>query len=488
MQRAYSTYEGEGLRNYRCEKESLNMLIDTSMRSPAGQILSSSEWRALAARILAMAPSGETRLNFDTTWLGFTRWGRNRVSVSGDRSDHILTIGRSQNSEGQYLTLNALDDTSLRTAMRYLEQTVSLFRRQYVETWPDPPFQAKDYLHPTLWFDSSAQQDGASRAAAVQKAIAPAEHEGMVSAGFLQARASGLAVRRPALDMDMYSPVTEVQFSLTVRDPAGVGSGWAGVNWNDWTRVDVEKLSASALNKCLRSRNPVAVEPGRYTTILEPQAVYDFTRGIMDMLTWDTNIQSDRLPFHDKEPPIFTKIGQQIVDERLALRADPMDPDLGFVPFDTNGEPYRSAVWIDHGVLTHLAYDRRFAIQQRLGNLGLLNSGCFRLEGSGPLTDIDDMITSTKRGILVTRFFNVRIIDGPSLLESGFTRDGLWLIENGKISKPIKNFRFTESPLFALNNVEQIGVPQRVFCPGFAAMVPPIKVRDFSFTALSDAI
>jgi predicted Zn-dependent protease len=127
-------------------------------------------------------------------------------------------------------------------------------------------------------------------------------------------------------------------------------------------------------------------------------------------------------------------------------------------------------------------------VQQGLGDIGLLNSGCFRLEGRGPTTTIDEMIATTKRGLLVTRFDKVRLLDKKSLLQSGYTRDGIWLIENGKISKAIKNFRFTESPLFALNNVEQIGIPRRVFCPGSAAVVPAFKVRDFSFTALIDAV
>jgi predicted Zn-dependent protease len=98
------------------------------------------------------------------------------------------------------------------------------------------------------------------------------------------------------------------------------------------------------------------------------------------------------------------------------------------------------------------------------------------------------MIAGTTRGLLVTRLNNVNIIDFSSMLLGGNTRDGLWLIERGKISKAVKNFRFTESPLFVFNNVEQLGVPQRVFRPGAPAVCPPIKVRDFSFTGLMDAV
>jgi predicted Zn-dependent protease len=107
---------------------------------------------------------------------------------------------------------------------------------------------------------------------------------------------------------------------------------------------------------------------------------------------------------------------------------------------------------------------------------------------SGGTTTIDEMIATTKRGLLVTRFSDLQAVDDASLLYSGYTRDGLWLIENGTISKSAKNFRFTESPLFVFNQVEQLGEPVRVFRPRAPAIVPPVKVRDFSFTSLADAV
>jgi predicted Zn-dependent protease len=150
-------------------------------------------------------------------------------------------------------------------------------------------------------------------------------------------------------------------------------------------------------------------------------------------------------------------------------------------------------MWIEHGVLTHLAYGREMAISKG-ENLGRPNSGAFRM--SGGTTTIEEMIATTKRGILVTRFDTPTLLHFTSQLYRGYTRDGLWLIENGRISHPIKNLAFTESILFALNNVEQLGVPQRVFRGGPAepfdvptpAIVPPLKIRDFSFTALTDAV
>jgi predicted Zn-dependent protease len=271
---------------------------------------------------------------------------------------------------------------------------------------------------------------------------------------------------------------------VTVRDPKGTGSGWAGVDWSNWNRIDAQALSNIALEKCLTSRNPVAVEPGRYTVILEPQAVCDLCQYII--LNIDRTLaEGGTGPFAGKKHG-ETKLGQSVVDERISISADPMDPDLGFPPFSGNGNVYHPVTWIDHGVLKELAYYRPYGIHQLGKNSGLPNSNAFRM--SGGTTTIDEMIATTKRGLRVTRFSNMHVVDPNSLLCTGYTRDGLWLIENGKISKPVKNFRFTESPMFVLNSVEQLGVPQRVFHPGAPVIVPPIKARDFSFTSLSEAI
>jgi predicted Zn-dependent protease len=149
----------------------------------------------------------------------------------------------------------------------------------------------------------------------------------------------------------------------------------------------------------------------------------------------------------------------------------------------------RRVTWIEQGVLKALPYGRDYAINNLQDETPLPWTCSYKVSGgTTSTTSVEEMIATTKRGLLVTRLDQVIPIDPPSILCSGYTRDGLWLIENGKISKAVKNFRFTESPLFVFNNVEQIGVPQRVFRPHFPTTVPAMKVRDFSFTSLSDAV
>jgi predicted Zn-dependent protease len=329
----------------------------------------------------------------------------------------------------------------------------------------------------------------------------------MLSAGYLEvgARSQGLF---DSLGRTQYLRYTTVQYSVTTRDPQGTGSGWAGDSSHDWATIDAAALSARALDKCLQSRNPVRVEPGRYTTILEPQAVADFVKY---MMYHATRMDSEGIPggpFHkngaNKYYQTLTKLGEQIVDARLTITADPTDPATGFPSFDIdfpNGQKdsfgnlqvFHPVTWVKNGVLTNLGYDRTYGIKTMGKDTGLPNNYGFSMTGG--TTSIDEMIATTKRGLLVTRFDRIDVMDRVSLLLRGYTRDGIWLIENGKISKPVKNFAFTESIFFALNNVEQIGVPRRVFTPPMftiqlpaPVVVPPLKIGDFSFTSLSDAV
>jgi len=168
-----------------------------------------------------------------------------------------------------------------------------------------------------------------------------------------------------------------------------------------------------------------------------------------------------------------------------------MDPDGAFLPYDQGtGTPYQPVDWISHGILRELAYNKWYALPKLNLDKALPNSRSFRLTAAPgvPTATIDEMIASTQRGILVTRLYNVQVIDMQSMLCGGYTRDGLWLIEHGKISRPIKNFRFTESPLFVLNKLEEATIPERVFAPRRSLVAPAIRVRDFSFTSLADAV
>jgi predicted Zn-dependent protease len=452
---------------------------DTSDNRP---FLSQEQCMALYQRIVSLGSGGDTHISVITRWTGTLRWTRNRISVASDTRTTELSVWRTIRGARGYATTTRLDDDGLRDVIRAAERWAGYVGEQFEDL--EAPFIDEPILHPVLWSDATYGMTADQRTDTVRELIAPTESAGFVSAGTLQIAADGRATIGSS-GIARYYPTTSVEGSVTVRDAHGTMSGWAGVNDYDVGRVDLAALAARALDKCQRSTNAVVVEPGRHTVILEPQAVCDlFTPVIYAAM--------ERVPAEMGMGPFAagggdSKIGQRLLDPRISVRADAMDPMGGFVPFDQeSGAPYYPAPWFQRGVLTNLAYNRSYALARLGTDRGMLNPRSYHMTGG--TTSIDEMIAATQRGFLVTRLHDVRIIDFNSALCSGYTRDGLWLIESGKIVKAVKNFRFTESPLFVLNNVADLGVPVRVFTPGRAVVVPPMRVRDFNFSALSGAV
>jgi predicted Zn-dependent protease len=182
------------------------------------------------------------------------------------------------------------------------------------------------------------------------------------------------------------------------------------------------------------------------------------------------------------------------MDERISIYSDPMDPDAGYRPFWYNGEPLSRVSWIERGVLANLSYSADYAKQTLHKSGPLLGPLSNALHMTGGESTIEEMIATTERGILVTRFSEVKVLDKSSLLSTANTRDGVWLVERGKISKAIRNFRFVDSPLFAFNSVEMLGKPMLtytahpLFGPITPRLVPSMRVRDFNFSATVDGV
>jgi predicted Zn-dependent protease len=268
-----------------------------------------------------------------------------------------------------------------------------------------------------------------------------------------------------------------------VRTADGTGSGWAGADHPDWSQINFRAVAETAIRKARLSRNPRPIEPGRYTVILEPQAVGDLVQRVTGALNART-ADEGRSAFSKRGGG--SRVGERIVDARLSLLSDPGDPQLLSAVFDDQGLPLARQVWIENGVLKTLAYSRFWARKQGRQPTGMV--GALKLTG-GDAT-VDDMIRSTERGILVTRFWYIRPVDPRTLLLTGLTRDGTFLVENGRISKAVQNLRFNESPLFMLDRVEMAGRPVRVAGTESRGdlVVPALKVRDFHFTSVSEAV
>jgi predicted Zn-dependent protease len=244
--------------------------------------------------------------------------------------------------------------------------------------------------------------------------------------------------------------------------------------------VDPAAVGRIAAQKAVASRSPMAIEPGLYTAVLEPQAVTDLVPLLAPALNART-ADEGRSPF--SKPGGGTRIGEQVMDARITLYSDPADPSLLGQPFDTEGLPLHRVVWIDKGVLRNLSYSRFWAQKQGKQPTGNALAGGLALSGGTKTTE--ELIAGCERGILVTHFFYIRSLEPRTALQTGLTRDGTFLIEKGKITKALKNFRWNESPLLMLNRLEDIGRSELTTA---GRLMPAVRVSRFDFSSLSDAV
>ena len=443
-------------------------------------VVTREEAEAIVARAVGFSKAESVRVTLDSSAQGNVRFAANQMSTSGGVVNANVVIESAFGPKHAAVTTNDFSDASLR---RTVEQSEVLARLAPDDPESMPPLGAQQYATVPAWFDSTANLTAEERARAALTALGPARTaRDLAAAGYIVTSAQSNAVANKAGQF-AYHRSTSANYTLTVRTADGTGSGWAGAEDNDWSKINFAEVSKRAIDKARLSRNPVAVEPGRYTVILEPQAVGDLVQ-LIAFYGDARSADEGRSPFVKQGGG--NKIGEKIVDSRITLLSDPMDPDLLAQPYDGDGLPLGRQVWIENGVLKQLYYSRFWAQKNNKQPTGSPSS----LKMLGGTATIDDMIRSTPRGILVTRLWYLREVDPRTILYTGLTRDGTFLIENGKIAKAIRNLRFNESPLFMLNNIEALGRPMRLAGTeaGGAVVMPPIKVRDFTFTSLSEAV
>lgn len=443
-------------------------------------MLSREAVQALCEKAVKLSTADAVNVNINGGITQNIRFAANQLSTSGSIVDATVVVQSSYGAKHAIVTTNDLSDEALLRTVRASERLARLA--------PDDP-EAMPELEPqrygavNAWFEATANNSAADRAKVALTALGPARKAGDVTtAGFLVAGAGYNAIANQK-GLFAYFRATSANYQLTVRTNDGTGSGWAAADHPDWAQIDFAAIARRALGKARASRQPAKIEPGRYVVIFEPQATGDLVQLISNYADARSSDEG-RSPF--VKPGGGNRIGEKIVDQRVTLYSDPADPQLLAQPFDGEGFPLARQVWIDNGVLQQLYYSRFWAKKQNKQATGAPSS--FKM--SGGTKSIDELIAGTERGILVTRLWYLREVDPRTILYTGLTRDGTFLIENGKVAKSVSNLRFNESPLFMLNNLEALGRSERLAGTeqGGAIAMPSIKVRDFNFTSLSEAV
>jgi predicted Zn-dependent protease len=444
-------------------------------------LLTREQAKALADRVLMMSAAEQTRVNIVSEWSGNTRFADASITTSGGITDTTLTITVTIGKRRASSSTNVLDDASLK---RTIDLAIRLARLSPEDPEIMPELGPQKYSDVNAYVRATADLDPETRAAAIQRAVSASSAAGtpagsIFSAGFLEASARAIAVATSS-GLFAYHRTTSSEFSMTARTPDGTGSGWASSGARDWTKIDPAAIGRIAAQKAVASRNPQPIEPGMYTAVLEPQAVTDLVPLLAGALN-ARNADEGRSPF--SKPGGGNRIGEKVADERVTLYSDPHDAMLLAEPFDNTGLPIGRTMWIEQGVLKNLAYTRFWAQKQGKQPTGSPAAGGLALVGGTRSTE--ELIASCARGVLVTHFFYIRALDPRTVLQTGLTRDGAFLIENGKITRALKNFRWNESPLLMLNRLEEIGRPELTAA---GRMMPALRIKDFNFTSLSDAV
>ena len=405
------------------------------------------------------------------------RFADNSITTSGRSEDLDITVTVWVGGRRGAITGN---DTGPDALKRIIEEAVQIARvspvhREYVPTLGPVEYPvSRGFAAPT------ADVDLAARATALQAALAACRAAKVNGAGFHTATASATAAAT-ANGNRRYFQSSQADMSVTARSVDGTGSGYYAGDHFDVARLDARRIAEQAVDKAVRSREPKAIEPGVYPVILEPQAVSDligFLNNALDARTADEG----RSAFSGKDGK--TRVGEQMFHPRLNFYSDPMHAEMPAVPTTAEGIPAARLSLIKGGVIENLIYSRYWAEQKKLQPTpGPVN---YIMESSAAPVAIDEMIKATPRGLLISRFWYVRLVDPRTIVLTGLTRDGLWWIDKGKISHPVRNLRFNQSVLAMLApwNVEAIGAPER----RSPFLVPALKLGSFTFTSISDAI
>lgn len=440
-------------------------------------ILSKEDAKKILEKVVGFSQADGIEVGLNGNDGGNIRYARNSVSTAGEDSNVSLSVSSYYGKKSGSASINEFDDASLQKVVKRAEELAKLAPEnpEFME-----PLGPQTYGPETKTFiESTAKITPEYRAQAAASSIEPALKKDVTAAGFLE-DSRGFSSQMNSKGLFTYNQATNVNFTVTMRSNDGTGSGWVSRNFNDVSKLNTAEASQIAIDKALQSRNAKAIEPGKYTVILEANAAADL---IGLMLNMNARQADEGRSFLSKKGG-GTKLGEKIVDERVNIYTDPWNTE---VPTSNQGGgmPRKKMDLIKNGTVANLFYDRYWASQK--GVEATPFPGNRIMEGGS--ASLQDMIKDTKKGVLVTRFWYIRAVDPQTLLYTGLTRDATFYIENGKLKHPIKNFRFNESPIIMLNNLETLGKQERVGGGfGGSMLIPAMKVRDFTFSSLSDAV
>jgi PmbA protein len=450
--------------------------------TPPAKLLAEPEIRRVVENILRLAQSAgakEAEVHVDETESSLTRFANNAIHQNVAEHGLHVSIRTVVDGRTARATTNRLDENSLRDA---IQASMSLAQSQPKDPGLLPLLGKQAYRKVNRFVPATAALTPEERARAVRKACDLAIDNGQVAAGIFSSSQTQSAVGNSRGLFAAYRD-THATFSITMQqDPA---ASWAKANAASVRDIDPLALAKRASDKARMAADTRAIDPGRFTVILEPAAVLD----LVGFLFYDfaaTAVADKRSCFNDR-------LGKPLFSKDITISDDVYHPLQLGAPFDGEGMPRKRVLLVDKGVPNNLVYSRRsakaagekptghgFALPNEYGEAPM------NLVVSGGDSSVEKMIASTDRGLLVTRLWYIREVDPYEKVMTGMTRDGLFLVEKGRVTSAVRNFRFNQSILEMLRNVELLSPAVRATGEeAFEMVVPAMKVRDFHFSEVT---
>lgn len=444
--------------------------------------LSQADARALTRAALKAATFPEVSVRVSARRTANLRFANGAPTTSGEALRVEVSVTAAREGKAATVSGTGRDPASLAALVREAEALAALAP---VDPELEKPLGPQRYAKVEARDAATAEVGPEGRTDLVARVLKVARDAGLVASGLVE-QDDGVTVLANRAGLFAYHAGTEVSLTTTLRTPDGTGSGWAGGVSHRLADLDAQALARRAADKATMSRGGGdALAPGSYTVVLEAQAVADLLTFLVSSL--GARAADEGRSYFSR--PGGNAIGEVLFDPRVRLRSDPGDRRDPSIPFAGDGLPQTPITWIDQGALKALTYSRYWASKQGKPPVPAPRSVFLESVDPAQAKDLVELVRGVERGVLVTRLWYNRMLDPRQILATGLTRDGTFLIEQGKISRPVKNMRYNESPAALLGHLVAIGKPERVISDGGAVwVVPPLVTSAFRFASVSDAV
>lgn len=419
--------------------------------------------RQSAEKLISWATADGVVVNIGGGHHGSTRFSDNVITQNVARSGS--GVG-ARTAFGNRVGAASGDDFSEEALRSLVGRAEEIAKSSEPDTEYMPPLEPQEYLDVPQYAACTAEFGPEDRGAVVKQVVSVAAEAGLRAAGSIS-NGSGAGLVANSNGLTAFEESTEAH--LTVSMLGDGYSGWAGWSGEDVSGLDATEVAEAARRYAEMARDPIEVEPGRYTVILLPEPLGE----LIAYMCWSLDAKAadeGRSAFRGKE-------GTQIAGENVTIRTDPTCPEVPGSEHHGDGMPTAPRTLIDKGRLVSLHYGRFWA--QKNGREPVYSPTNMLMEGGE--ASLEELIASVDDGLLINRLWYIRTVDPMKLLLTGMTRDALLRIKDGEIVGAAKHMRFNMSPMDMLGRVRALGQPERA--TSFAALLPPIVVEGFYFSS-----